>query len=735
MIKLSKTEGKHKMKKIIAKVLLLLAITILVVGLVSAAQTNKSTDKNSKTLKNVTKTTTPNISKTKKSISIINIAKKNNLKQTNQKNKKGKSVQNIYVSSNGTGTGKKINSPTSLKKALSSVNNNGVIYLVTSSGEDTYSNDLSIKTNDNVKNGTTKFSIIGQNNKTIKLNVGLIEKLGVTFDNIIFTKGIESYTSTITVKNSNFQNLSVSYGGAAVYAENSNITITNTKFTKNTAGQMGGAIYTKKGKLNITHSTFTSNSAGSFYDGKGNAICTENTNVNIIGSIFDKNSGSGSSVVFTEGGKIKISNNEFKNGSTALINTGKLTLTNNIITDNNGEWSTGAVSTESDNAIITNNTFKNNFATHLGALENRGRNAQIKNNKFINNRAEGTGELGALLSVGDKTKIINNTFTNNYGGWYSGALYTSGDDIVIKNNIFSNNSVHDKGGAIYQTGQNTKISNNTFINNKAGTASVIYNYDGSISLTNNIIKNNNNTNSEGKLLVINETNGKITSKNNKIYIHDNKKQIIADNLQNTFFKNNYIIEETSYKSKLTLKFSSTKPSLGSKVKATITLKDNKDNVIPKQKLTVKIGSKYYTVKTNSNGIATLTYKITKIGTVKVTVNYAGTPEHQKISKKANIKVTKIKTKLTLKLSKRKVKVRNRIKITVTLKNNLNKVIKKQKVAIKIGSKIYNRKTNKKGTITLRYKVVKSAIGKSITAIYKGNYMYKNSRASKKLLKA
>ena len=206
-------------------------------------------------------------------------------------------------------------------------------------------------------------------------------------------------------------------------------------------------------------------------------------------------------------------------------------------------------------------------------------------------------------------------------------------------------------------------------------------------------------------------------------------------MQNTFFKNNYIIEETSYKSKLTLKFSSTKPSLGSKVKATITLKDNKDNVIPKQKLTVKIGTKYYTVKTNSNGIATLTYKTTKIGTVKVTVNYAGTPEHQKISKKANIKVTKIKTKLTLKLSKRKVKVRNRIKITVTLKNNLNKVIKKQKVAIKIGSKIYNRKTNKKGTITLRYKVVKSAIGKSITAIYKGNYMYKNSRASKKLLKA
>ncbi|MBQ6220791.1 MAG: hypothetical protein IJJ47_13750, partial [Methanosphaera sp.] len=89
----------------------------------------------------------------------------------------------------------------------------------------------------------------------------------------------------------------------------------------------------------------------------------------------------------------------------------------------------------------------------------------------------------------------------------------------------------------------------------------------------------------------------------------------------------------------------------------------------------------------------------------------------------------------LKLSKKKVKVKDKIKVTVTLKNKSNKAIKSQKVAIKIGSKTYTKKTNKKGTITLTYKVVKSALGKAIKATYKGSYMYLSSKVSKKLLKA
>ena len=96
---------------------------------------------------------------------------------------------------------------------------------------------------------------------------------------------------------------------------------------------------------------------------------------------------------------------------------------------------------------------------------------------------------------------------------------------------------------------------------------------------------------------------------------------------------------------------------------------------------------------------------------------------------------KIKTKLTLKLSKNKAKVKDKIKITATLKNKSNKAIKNQKVAFKIGSKTYNKKTNNKGMIIINYKVVKSALGKALKATYKGNYMYIKSKASKKLLKA
>ena len=42
-----------------------------------------------------------------------------------------------------------------------------------------------------------------------------------------------------------------------------------------------------------------------------------------------------------------------------------------------------------------------------------------------------------------------------------------------------------------------------------------------------------------------------------------------------------------------------------------------------QKVTVKVGSKTYTATTNSNGIAIVKHKVTSIGNITITANYAG----------------------------------------------------------------------------------------------------------------
>lgn len=138
-------------KKNIQKLLLLVAITILIAGIVSAAQSNKATvSKDNKVVKEA------EIIKTETS-KIIN--KKNIEKRT--VNNKTASMKNIYVSSNGKGNGKSVKSPTNINKAISNIQNKGTINLVTNSKSDKYNTIITIDES-KVKSNTKEFSIVGQ---------------------------------------------------------------------------------------------------------------------------------------------------------------------------------------------------------------------------------------------------------------------------------------------------------------------------------------------------------------------------------------------------------------------------------------------------------------------------------------------------------------------------------------------------------------------------------------------
>ena len=75
-------------------------------------------------------------------------------------------------------------------------------------------------------------------------------------------------------------------------------------------------------------------------------------------------------------------------------------------------------------------------------------------------------------------------------------------------------------------------------------------------------------------------------------------------------------------------------------KVTATLKNNKGKVLKKVKLTLKIGKKTYTAKTNSKGVATFKVKLTKKGTYTGTVKFAGNKYFKAASKKVKIVVKK-----------------------------------------------------------------------------------------------
>ena len=108
---------------------------------------------------------------------------------------------------------------------------------------------------------------------------------------------------------------------------------------------------------------------------------------------------------------------------------------------------------------------------------------------------------------------------------------------------------------------------------------------------------------------------------------------------------NYVKSASSVKvavSKATPKITASAKTFKRTVKTkqyTITLKDNKNKVMKNTKVTIKVNKKTYTAKTNSKGQATFKItKLTKKGTFKATVTYAGNAYYNKVTKNVNIKV-------------------------------------------------------------------------------------------------
>jgi predicted outer membrane repeat protein len=128
--------------------------------------------------------------------------------------------------------------------------------------------------------------------------------------------------------------------------------------------------------------------------------------------------------------------------------------------------------------------------------------------------------------------------------------------------------------------------------------------------------------------------------------------------------------------------------------------DESGNPVGKnQVVTIKLNKKTYSVKTDSNGIATLNLPDTLIpNKYTLTATYAG----QTIKNTINVKQTlKTKSKTIKKTSKKLV-------LTATLKTIKNKPVKNKKITFKFKGKKYTAKTNKKGIakVIIKKKIIK-----------------------------
>ena len=164
----------------------------------------------------------------------------------------------------------------------------------------------------------------------------------------------------------------------------------------------------------------------------------------------------------------------------------------------------------------------------------------------------------------------------------------------------------------------------------------------------------------------------------------------------------------------------------------VTLKDGSNKAIANQMVTFKINGKTYTRKTNSKGIAKIKLSFSKNQkTYPIVIKFAGNNKHKassaskKIVVKYSSKVAKLTTP-TVTIPPKTAKT-----YTVTLSDVNAKGIANQKVTVKINGKTYNKKTNSKGTVSVKVEF-SSLKTYTVKATYMGSVIYKKASSTGKI---
>ena len=158
-------------------------------------------------------------------------------------------------------------------------------------------------------------------------------------------------------------------------------------------------------------------------------------------------------------------------------------------------------------------------------------------------------------------------------------------------------------------------------------------------------------------------------------------------------------------------------------KLVVTLKDANGKILANKKVTIKVGTISKTLKTNNYGKVSVAIGKLVPKTYTASIKFAGDSNYKASSFSVKVVVNKAKPKITAKKKTFKVTAKTK-KVTAILKNNKGKVLKKAKLTLKIGKKIYSANTNSKGVATFKVKLTK-----------KGKYTGKVKFAGSKYYKA
>ena len=528
--------------------------------------------------------------------------------------------------------------------------------------------------------------------------------------------------------NCTFENNGAQYFGGAIYTENT--TINDSKFIKNYAHESGGAIYGNRviygndainGNITISNSQFLENLAfGMSVDiiekGGGAIYCTngEVFNSSFIGNSMIYTIGGldkgGGAIHFEEKGIVKsclfMRNSVQCRG--AAIWSRNPTIINSIFINNTSPLN-DVISINSEAPYAgTNNWFGNN-ATNFNETPTQNENLICDSWLFLNATASpNIIEQNKISDIAFKLYVYNNT--TKKVSEYDNAL-------LPELNLTVNASAGTLKKNVLKLGDSVKINGT-----EKGTITITasFEYDDvsgdSESLINRVIFSKQSTQlkvtdpapkkatkltasgitttynvNKNLVITLKDSAGKALSglkitvdlNGAKKYTTDSNGQVkiaVGKLVPKTYtakisFAGNDKYNKSNTTAKVTVKKAN--PAMTAKAKTfkfedktkkyTITLKDNKGNVLKNKKVTLKVNGKTYTATTNSKGVATFKLtKLTKKGTYTAVITYAGDKYYNKLTKKPKITVKAPAWKTVARGSKDNAMVK---KIQQALKNN------------------------------------------------------------------
>ncbi len=234
------------------------------------------------------------------------------------------------------------------------------------------------------------------------INSLIVNNTATNYGGVIYST---SSGSILYIENSKFINNTAKYGGV-IYVYNTTTTLNKNYFNNDYSSSMGGVIYSLYSTIIINSSTFINDSSTNNIAG---AIYSKNTNLTITNTNF--------------------TNNTAKIGGTIAQLENILTIDNSNFINNTATSYGGAIYNIYSKITIDNSNFTNNKAESGGAIytDDASNYFTVTRSNFINNTATSYG--GAIYSNQNRIIITNNTFNDNKA--------MNNTDLYIQNNITS----------------------------------------------------------------------------------------------------------------------------------------------------------------------------------------------------------------------------------------------------------------------------------------------------------